>query len=198
MRNAKFWYRLSAVSAILLVVLVIAGCALPTFLSDASQVIPEVLQSILAVLSLVGALTGGALSTAEIATVTTFGQNAETLLQSIQAMVTEYNSDKSASVLANIEAGVQSWIDNATSFLTSLHITNATVQTEIVDFVTLALTQFKAWATLLPTLSASAGATLTIVVPMTHKQFADNFNAIRTRQTGDAAVNEALAHIKKM
>lgn len=197
LRSPRFWYLVSLVLGIFAVVGFAAGCAAPTWLSDAGQVIPEIVQTIEAILSLAALAAGTALSASEQNEITAYGDNAQTALDDIEQMVDAYNQNNSPSVLANIEAAVQSWISNATSFLSAFHIDNQKLETEIVDFVTLALTQFKAWATLLPTLSAMPGESITIVIPMSKKQYGDNFNAIRTRKTGDAAVDAALAKLKK-
>lgn len=196
-RRPGTWYRLSAFFALLFVLIAVAGCALPTWIQDAQSILPQVGEAITAILGIVSLFTGAALSASEVNAINTVFTAVQNALGDLSAMVKEYQSTPSATLLASIETGAQAVIDNLTQFLADIKITDAALQQKIVAFANLVLSQIKAWASILPALKAAPGQSINLTVPMSKKEFAAAFNAL-LEPTGDPAVDGALARVKRL
>lgn len=202
------------VSLLSLPVVWLAGCGLATWLADANSILPVIANSVVSLLSLIALIRGGAVSAAEADTVTTWATSAENAITAIQTMVEDYQQQASTTLLGDIQAAVKAFTDDATKFLSALHVVDPASQAKIEDIVQLILSQVQAWATVIPALTATSTAavnnvastarvfvratTVQLTVPLTKKAYKQAFDQILSTPSGSAEVDAALAKVKKL
>jgi hypothetical protein len=195
------YHRLFVVLLLVQVSLLVVGCGALTWLTDAQNILPIVGNMVGLVLTLIATLSGGSILPVAIATVVTeVITRALAGIKDIEAMVAEYKSTPTTDKLSQIEAATKAIIDNLDSFLNDTlgTIANQALHEKIKAILTLVLNEVVAFASLLPALHASAGQKISITVPLTSKAAKDAFNAILSTPSGDAAVDAALAQLKKL
>lgn len=198
------------VSLLSLPVVWLAGCGLATWLADANSILPVIANSVVSLLSLIALIRGGAVSAAEADTVTTWATSAENAITAIQTMVEDYQQQASTTLLGDIQAAVKAFTDDATKFLSALHVVDPASQAKIEDIVQLILSQVQAWATVIPALTATSttavnaarvfvrATTVQLTVPLTKKAYKQAFDQILSTPSGSAEVDAALAKVKKL
>lgn len=169
----------------------LAGCGPLTWLTDATQILPLAGTMLTGILTLLGHL--GLAGT--IATVIT---GVVKDIQDVEAIVAEYKQNPSTTLLGSIEAGTKAVVDNITQLLNDTGITNSALQTVVVKILTLFLTDLTSFQSMLPALRATAGETLTIIVPLTTKESKAAYNSIISTPTGDPSVDAALSKLPKL
>jgi hypothetical protein len=192
------WKRFAGLFLLFNVVLLLSGCGPVTWLSDALNIVTIVSGMAAGVLTLISTLAPGILPVAIAAMIASIITKLLGGLKDIENAVNEYKANPQPTTLTKIEELVQVAIDNATSFLNDIGITNAALQGSIVKILELILTELKSFQSMLPALGAKAGAKLIITVPMTSKEAKDAYNRILSEPTGDAAVDKALAGVPRL
>jgi hypothetical protein len=200
-KTLHFIHRFSYFGAIALFVHMaisfIAGCSgIPTWLTDAQTLLPVIEGTIGAILSVVAAISGSALTPAESESIQTIITTIGNSITNVEAVVKAYESNPKATTAQDIETAAAFVITQIKSFLSGVQITNPAVQQKVVAILSAVLSEFTAWASLIPTLSATAGQQVTLRVPMTKDQFKAEINSILEQKTGDANLDNATAKRK--
>jgi hypothetical protein len=194
-------------STALLCCIHLAGCtASATWLTDASSVIEAVLASISALSGVIAAFVpaAGVLSNAL--------NIALQEVTEIQSLVSQYQTSPSETLLQKIEAAIQLVITNLQPLLSPTGVPAAAAQ-KLEAIAQAILSQFEAWAALIPSLKAvttSGTASVTVSsahvaqlaaaksLPLDSEHFKAKINAIIAKPTGDAVVDAAFAKVKPL
>jgi len=184
--------------SLLCFIVVLAGCAALTWLTDANSILGVAGDTLAGVLGLIASLTGSVLAASIASEISTVITDAQAGVNDVETMVEEYQQNPSPTLLGSIEAGTQAVITNIKQFLSDTGITNAKAQEVVTAILQLFLSQVENWATLLPALGAQAGDKLAIIIPMNKKQFKAAYNKILSTPTGDPNVDAALAKMKRL
>lgn len=184
-------------AALLFAVSSLAACGLPQWISTAQSILPIAAQMAAGILALIAAFAGGP-DAGAIATLSTVISDIGKALNDIQAMVEEYNSNPSTTLLGSIQAGIKAVSDQVAQLLTDTGITNTSLQAKVVAVLTLLQTEITAWASIVPLVQATAGQKFELTVPMGSKQFKQAYNSILNEPTGDPEVDGALAKLPRL
>ena len=175
----------------------LAGCGLPAWLTDASSIIALVGSSFTSIASFVAGLTGNVALAAALATVSAWITKIQTALADVEALVEQYQEAQNPTVLADIEAALADLETNVQQDFSNLGLP-AGVLSVIAGIASLALSQLEAWGSLIGAIKAPATAKVTLVVPMSKKEFKAAVNKILSTPTGDPQVDIALAKAKRV
>jgi hypothetical protein len=196
-RHTRHFFQLALVLTIGLFTLAMSGCGVPTWLSDAQNIVALVGTSITAIGSFLAGLTGNAALAAGLAVLSTWITKVEQGVSDIETLVTQYNASPTPTLLSDIEAAL---IDVETNI--QQDFSNLGLPTSILSVVTgiaaLALSQLEAWGSLLPAIKAGAMATFIVKTPYTKAEYKELINKILSTPTGDAEVDVALAKAKRL
>lgn len=196
---------LSVVSALFTMCYVLTGCGLPTWLTDASSIIPVLISSITSIGSFVASLTGNTALAAELAVVTRILDDVEAGLADIETLIAEYKANPSETLLQKIDDVAKLVTNNIQKILTDSGLPSI-IASKVQSLARLVLTQLESWLSLLPVLKpavgvaahALAGQSVTFTVPLDHATFKAQFNAIYDAPTGDVEIDEALAKARRI
>lgn len=188
---------LSLLLVVFTVALLMSGCAAPTWLTDANQIIGMVGSSIAAIGGFIAALTGNAALAAGLAVVSTWLTKIEQGIADVEQLVEQYNAAPDATTLASIEAALLDVETNIQQDFSNLGLPTS-VTSVIAGVAALALSQLQAWGTMIPAIKANAMQSFVLKVPYTKAQFKEAVNGILSTPTGDAEVDAALAKAKKL
>jgi len=180
--------------------MLITGCAVPTWLTDATNLLPVLISGAASLLSFIAAISGQTIPAAALAEITTIANDVETELKVVEELIGEYNTTPNETVLQKIDAAAKLVVANLSKLLAVDGLPDA-VNSKVQSIAQLLLTQFEAWLSLLPAVNAAtavAGARITITIPSTKKDLKSQFNAILDAPTGDAAVDAALQKTKRL
>jgi hypothetical protein len=193
----------------LLIVMHTTACGAATWLTDASTVIEAVLASITSLSGVIAILVPAA------GPITAALNLALQEVQKIAALVAQYQTTPGESLLAEIESAIQLAITNLQGLLSPIGVPAAAAQ-KIAAIAEAILTQFEAWAALIPalkvstpvatgaaaqtTISAAHVAKLAAVhsLPLKSEDFKTKINAILSMPTGDATVDAAFAKVQPL
>jgi len=175
----------------------LAACSLPQWIATAQSILPIAAEMAAGIIALIGAFAGGP-DAGAIATLNTVMTAVGKALTDIQAMVEEYNSTPSTTLLGSIQAAIKAVTDQISQLLTDTGITNTALQAKVVDILQLLMNEVTAWASLVPIINAAAGSKFELIVPLDAKGFKQAYNAILATPTGVAEVDEALAKVKRL
>jgi len=189
--------QLFLLSAVLFAIFALAACSLPTWIATANSILPIAGEMAAGVLALIAAFTGGP-DAGAIATMNTVISAVSKALADIQAMVDEYNSTPTTSLLTEIQAGIQAVIDQVKQLMNDTGLTNTSLQNKVLAVLQLLLTEITAWSTMLPALAGKAGETFTLTIPLDSKGLKQAYNAILNTPTGDSSVDAAVAKLKRL
>lgn len=189
------------ISTFYLASMIISGCGVPNWLSEAPSIIKAVLATITSVVSAIGALDPGlGVPTAILTTITTAFNAALTEIQNIETLVQDYQTTPNETTLQKIEQGIQLVTDNLGKLLAPLPIP-AALSSKLAAFIDIILGQLEAWGSLIPALKPSvavAGATLNITVPMPVSDYKKAVNALLEEKTGDPVIDNAFGSVPKV
>jgi hypothetical protein len=167
--------------------LYLTACAsLAAWLSDANAMLPVFLASAGSILTAIGALTGNPALAAAAATLAKIGTEVKAGIATVQAMISEYESNPSTTLLGQIEETVQAVTDNISALLGDFGLPTE-VSAPFVALAQLLLSQFEAWAALIPALKAAVekdvvGVKMAVsglnTMPIKPADFTDQWNAI--------------------
>jgi len=192
---------LMLVSTLFLAGQLLCACGVPTWLTDAQNILALATSSAGAILGFFGTLSGNPALAAAAALLTGIFTDIEKGITDVETLVSEYNENPSDTLLQNIEAGAQLVITNLKKVLTdAFPEVPAALVTKVQAVAQLLLTQFEAWSSLIPAAKAAltAGSQITISVPYTSKAYKKLFNDTFATPTGDAAIDEALPKVKRL
>ena len=196
-RHHRLFMALFVASTALTLAFALSGCAAPTWLSDAGNILAMVGASVTSLGSFIATLTGNVALAAALAEVSTWITKIQTGISDLETLVSQYDESKDPTVLTNIEAGLADVQANLKQDFSNLGLP-ASVLSVIAEVAGLALTQITAWGSLIPGFKAAAGDTFAVIVPKTKAEYKAAHNAIVTKPTGDTTIDAALAKTKKL
>jgi hypothetical protein len=188
---------LSLVLAVYPMAVLLAGCGVPTWLSDANQIVGLVGTSIATIGAFIAGLTGNTALSAALAVVSAWVTKVTTGISDLEALISQYNESPSPTLLSDIKAALADVKANVQQDFSNLGLP-ASILSVIAGVAELALSQLEAWGSLIPALTAKAKDVVTIHVPYTSKEFKALVNAVLEKPTGDPQVDAALAKVKKL
>lgn len=194
-KHRHHFLSLAILLAIGTVAMLVSGCAVPTWLTDANQIIGMVGTSITAIGSFVAALTGNAALAAGLALVQAWIVKVEQGLTDVEALVAQYNTTPDASTLSKLEAALADVSQNLAIDFANTGLPSTILNT-IAGIAALALSQLQAWGSLLPAAKATPGAKFTVIVPFDKKHYHAAVKALLSEPTGDTVIDAALAKVK--
>lgn len=193
-------HRFMAVACILVMgvfTLAMAGCGVPTWLTDAQSIVTLVGTSITAIGSFIAALTGDAALAAGLAVVSDWITKIDQVIGDLETLVEQYNAAPNQTLLADIESALTDVEANLVPDFSNTGLPTS-VLSIIAGISALALSQIQAWGSLIPAAQANAMTTFTVKTPYTKAQYKRLVNQILSRPTGDAKIDAALARAKKL
>lgn len=176
--------------------MMLSGCGVPTWLTDANSLIALVGSSFASVASFIAGLSGNAALAAALNKVSAWITDVETAIQDLETLIGQYNGSHDAGVLANIEAALAALKANVATDFSNLGLPSAVLNI-IAGVAGLALEQLTAWGSLIPGLTAKAGESFTVVRAMTKAEYTAAVNALFV-PTGDAETDAAIAKVQKL
>lgn len=194
-QHARLFLRVACFLFIGLVCMTLAGCGIPTWLTDAQGIIGVVATSITSIGALIAGLTGNAALAAGLAVVSAWVTKLETGISDVEALVTQYNEAPDPTLLANIEAALADVEANLQQDFSNLGLPPAFL-TVASGVAALALSQLEAWGSLIPALKATAMSTIIIKRPYTKAEYKALVKELFATKTGDPEVDAALAKVK--
>ena len=180
--------------------LLLTGCMVPTWLTDATTMMPVLVSAAGSVLSFVLGLTGNVVAAGVVTAITDWANKISAGLANVESLVEQYNTTPGESLLAEIESAAQLVVSDISTFDSILGVP-AAVSTPIQKMAQLILTQLEAWSSLLPALKAAPaapGTNMTIIVPFSKTGFKAAFNDVLDEATGNNDVDAALAGAKRL
>lgn len=196
-RHTRHFFQLATILLVGLVTMAIAGCGVPTWLTDAQNIVALVGTSITAIGSFIAGLTGNAAMAAGLAVLTTWITKVEQGISDIETLVSQYNSAPTPTLLADIESALTDVETNIQQDFNNLGLP-ASVLSVVAGIAALALSQLEAWGSLLPAVKAGAMTSFIVKTPYTKAEYKQLINKILSTPTGDAEVDVALAKAKKL
>jgi hypothetical protein len=175
------------------------------WIGEAEQIVAVLLPAILNLVTLAGALEG-TLSTADVQTVESTGEQAEADLKLIQSLIAQYQNADAAErpgLLNQIQAALSAAQISLNGLLPALHITDADTQAKISAVIGVVLAEIQSLAELLPIVDPGASAGAVAIAanqikrpPLKAGQFVDSYNAVMTAKTGRAQLDHTTATLR--
>ena len=192
-------------AVVLCLTMTLAGCS-TEWIGQAEQIVAALIPAAANIVTLVAALEGKGVSTADLQTVQNAGTQAGADLQLIQSLVAAYEkADASAQpgILNQIESAIAATQANLQGLLPSLHIKDAATQAKITAVVGIVLSEVESLAAIVPlvkpnpTLAArtAAGAGHP-KAPLSANEFVASYNSTMTAKTGNADLDRVTAGLK--
>jgi len=182
MRNVRY---LSPVLAVALsLCLVVSGCT-TSWITTAINDIPVVVQIVTSILQIVAAASGKGADPTMIAQVGNIGQQAQSDLQLLNSLVSQYQSASAAAkpgLLNQIDAALTTAQGNLNQILVAFHVNDPALQATIAGSVGLALSALLEIQSLIPPAPNAPATRMAIsakaLKPRTAKQLKDEANFI--------------------
>jgi hypothetical protein len=185
------------------IILPLAGCGVPAWLSDASSIITLVGASVASIASFVAGLTGNTALAAALAVVSTWITKVQSGIEDLQTLITQYQASPSTGLLATIESALTDVQQNLATDFSNLGLPTSVLSVigGIAGLASNLLAQWSAAITGIKTATTSeefreATARLTTLadaLPTAQTDFRNAVNALLSSSTGDPEVDAALA-----
>ena len=175
------------------------ACAAPTWIVDASRILPVLVDSVIALLSAIAAFSGNPEIEAAVKAMQAIAARVEQGIKDLNTLVEQYKSSPNDTLLQKIEEAANLVLGDMTQLLSDFGIP-ATLAAPITAAVKLMVGQLEAWITLIPIIKPSqpAGTVLALTVPLSAQTFKKQFNAALNTTTGSVEVDAALASTKRL
>ena len=202
-QHRRFFSRLSFWGFAFTLCMMVTACAAPTWLTDATNILTVVGASFTSIASFIAGLTGNTALAAMLAVVSTWITKVQTSLSDLSALVAQYQATPNATLLANIEAGLEDVTTNVQQDFSNLGLP-ASILSVITGIAALALNLLTEWSVAIsgvktastPDEFKAASAKLGDLVknlPQQVATFKASVNGILNTPTGDAEIDAALA-----
>ena len=201
-----------ALAALVLCVTMILTACSTAWITEAEDIVAALIPAAANLITLIEALQGNGVSTQDLQVMQSASTQAQTDLQLINALVTQYqqatDATTQASLLAQIQTAITTVQTNLSGLLPALHITDPATQAKVTAVIGLILSEVQSLEAILPmvqpvvTSSASAAKasakskTTKVTPPLSASQFRASYNAIMTAKTGNAKLDGAAAKCK--
>jgi hypothetical protein len=207
-QHRRFFSRLSLWSFAFTICMMATACAAPTWLTDATNILTVVGASFTSIASFIAGLTGNTALAALLAVVSTWIAKVQTGLSDLSTLVAQYQEAPSATLLSEIEAGLEDVTTNVQQDFSNLGLP-ASILSVITGIAALALNLLTEWSVAIagvknaatPDDFKAASATLSDLaknLPQQVATFKAGVNGILNTPTGDAEVDAALAKATRL
>lgn len=203
------YFKLAAFAAfVFAATLTLTGCGVPTWLSDAGNIIALVGTSFTSIASFIANLTGNAALAALLAVVSTWITKVQTGVTDLEALITQYQASPTPGLLGEIESSLTDLQENVQQDFSNLGLPPA-VLSIIAGIAGVAENLLAQWAAAISSVKtaktskdfSAAMAKLTSLadtLPYAMSKYKADVNEILNTPTGDPEVDAALKKAKKM
>lgn len=200
------WKRFWLIFGLLQVTLFLAGCS-AAWLGAVSALLPTLESAVSAVIAFVMALEGKTISAEISSKVQQIGADIKAEIANVQTLIADYKNAASTGLLSQIQAVFQGIIDNLSSILTNVQVSDQTTVGKVTQLVGLAVSASQAIIALIPlVMSKLASGASKEELEAEDKLAASNVNALNnglkasyvrivTAETTNSDVNTALASL---
>jgi len=172
-----------------------------SWIGEAEQIAAALVPAAANIVTLVAALQGKSVSTADMQLIQNAGVQAGADFQLIQSLITAYqkaDSGAQAGILQQIQDAILSAQANLQGLLPALHIKDTATQTKITAVVGILLSEVESLAAIVPMIKAGTGELATAQIehpklPLPAAEFVASYNATLTAKTGNADLDRATA-----
>ncbi|MGA9980568.1 MAG: hypothetical protein WBQ08_18250 [Candidatus Sulfotelmatobacter sp.] len=201
-----------ALAALVLCATIILTACSTAWITEAEEIVAALIPGAANLLTLIEALEGKGVSTQDLQLMQSASAQAQTDLQLINTLVTQYqqatDAATQASLLAQIQTAITTVQSNLSALLPALHITDAATQAKVTAVIGLILAEVQSLEAIIPlvqpvvtssTSVAQANAklkTAKVKPPLSASQFRASYNSIMTAKTGNATLDGAAAKCK--
>jgi hypothetical protein len=211
MKSKKLNVVRAMAALVLCATMILIACS-TAWITEAEEIVAALVPAAANLLTLVGALEGNGVSTQDFQVMQSVSTQAQTDLQLINTLVTQYqqatDAATQASLLTQIQTAITTVQSNLSALLPALHITDAATQAKVTAVIGLILSEVQSLEAIIPILQpvvssstavAKASAKLKVAKvkpPLSASQFRASYNAIMTAKTGNATLDGAAAKCK--
>jgi hypothetical protein len=196
----------ATLAAVLCGILMWTACS-TAWIGQAEEIVVALIPAAANLITLITALQGHGVSAQDLQMIGTASTQAQTDLQLINTLITQYqqaaDAQTQASLLAKIQAAITSVQSNLSALLPALHISDAATQSKVTAVIGLILSEVQSLEAIIPLVhsgsTAQASAALKagkVKPPLRAGEFRASYNAIMTAKTGKAALDGAAARCK--
>lgn len=191
--------------------MVLTACS-TAWITEAEEIVAALIPAAANLLTLIEALDGKGVSTQDLQTMQSASTQAQTDLQLINTLVTQYqqatDAVTQATLLAKIQTAITTVQTNLSALLPALHITDAATQAKVAAVIGLILAEVQSLEAIIPLVQSPATSSITVAKasgtlktkkvkpPLSASQFRASYNAIMTAKTGNATLDGAAAKCK--
>lgn len=205
-----------ALAALVLCATMILTACSTAWITEAEEIVAALIPAAANLITLIEALQGNGVSTQDLQVMQSASTQAQTDLQLINALVTQYqqatDTATQASLLTQIQTAITTVQSNLSGLLPALHITDPATQAKVTAVIGLILAEVQSLEAIIPvvqpvvqpavassTVAAKANTkpkTTKVKPPLSASQFRASYNAIMTAKTGNATLDGAAAKCK--
>jgi hypothetical protein len=196
----------AALAAVLCGTLIWTACS-TAWIGQAEEIVAALIPAVANLITLITALQGNGVSAQDLQLIESAGTQAQTDLQLINTLITQYQQATDAatqtSLLAKIQTAIASVRSNLSGLLAALHISDAATQSKVTAVIGLILAEVQSLEAIIPLVHsgsvAQASAALKagkVKPPLTAGEFRASYNTIMTAKTGSATLDSATAKCK--
>ncbi len=191
----------AALAAVLGCTLIWTACS-TAWITQAEEILAALIPAAANLITLITALQGNGVSARDLQLIEGASTQAQTDLQLINTLITQYqqaaDAAAQASLLAKIQTAIGSVQSNLGGLLAALHISDAATQSKVAAVIGLILSEVQSLEAIIPlvhaasTAQASAGLKAgKVKAPLTAGEFRASYNSIMTAKTGNAPLDGA-------
>lgn len=201
-----------ALAALVLCATMILTACSTAWITEAEEIVAALVPAAANLLTLIGALEGNGVSTQDLQLMQSASTQAQTDLQLINTLITQYqqatDAATQATLLAQIQTAITTVQSNLSALLPALHITDPATQAKVTAVIGLILSEVQSLEAIIPIVQAPAQSSISVAQasaklkaknvkpPLSASQFRASYNAIMTAKTGNAALDGAAAKCK--
>jgi hypothetical protein len=201
-----------ALAALVLCATMILTACSTAWITEAEEIVAALIPAAANLLTLIEALEGKGVSTQDLQVMQSVSTQAQTDLQLINTLVTQYqqatDAATQASLLAQIQTAITTVQSNLSGLLPALHITDSATQAKVTAVIGLILAEVQSLEAIIPAVqpvvtssgsaakASTARKTKSVKPPLSASQFRASYNAIMTAKTGNATLDGAAAKCK--
>jgi hypothetical protein len=211
MKSKKLNVVRALAALVLCATMILTGCS-TAWITEAEDIVAALIPAAANLITLIEALQGNGVSAQDLQVMQSASTQAQTDLQLINTLVTQYqqatDAAMQASLLAQIQTAITTVQSNLSTLLPALHITDPATQAKVTAVIGLILSEVQSLEAILPAVqpavtsggsAAKASAkpkTTKVTPPLSASQFRASYNAIMTAKTGNAKLDGAAAKCK--
>ena len=201
------WGR-GGLAVVLCLVMALSACT-TDWIAQAEEIVAALIPAAGNLVTLVAALEGKSVSTADLATVQNAGTQAQADLELIQSLIAAYEKADAAAqpgILNQIQSAIGAAQGTLQGLLGALHIKDTATQTKITAVVGILLSEVQALASVVPIVKAESQNPHPVAqiatrvghppVPLSASQFVRSYNATMTAKTRNGDLDRVTAGLQ--